>query len=550
MDFTVEQDLSVYDAEALAAKITEGEAAFDALLSKADPTDDDVAQAEVIFGLLTSLRAEQTNRTTPDQRAAKMAALREQASVQPRNPEPTPEPTPDPAPTPDPEPAPTTEPAPAAEPPARSEPATPVQTAGTVATLSRRVSRPVLPETPRADSIVITASADVPGFAVGQVMGDWDHLTDGFLNKARAFPTAWGIENSALQRYPVGQFNLSFPTELVASGTRDSDVVELAGRESRLPGNSLTASGGWCAPSETIYDLCNGGSTDGLWDLPEISVSRGGVRYTSGPDFSALYAATFCQTEAQAIAGTPKTCYEVPCPPFQEVRLEACGICLTSPILTEAGYPELVAAFLKEAMIAHQHAITAKLLTQALAAATPIELASRGSSASDILDHVEFIATVARSNFRIGFSATVEVVLPNWVAGAIRSDLSIRNGVDLLSVTDADIASYFAARNVSLQFIQSWQVLDETATGYPAEVEALIYPAGTFVKGVSPVISLDAVYDAASLKQNLYTALFYEQGVLLLQKCYKAYKTTIDLCSAGTTGAASNTECLTGTVLP
>jgi hypothetical protein len=157
---------------------------------------------------------------------------------------------------------------------------------------------------------------------------------------------------------------------------------------------------------------------------------------------------------------------------------------------------------------------------------------------------------VARSNYRISFSATVEVVLPAWVSGAIRSDLSIRTGVDLLAVTDADIASYFAARNVSLQFVQSWQALDATATGYPATVEVLIYPAGTFVKGVSPVISLDAVYDAASLKQNLYTALFYEQGVMLLQKCYSAYKTTIDLCSAGITGAASNTECLTGTVLP
>jgi hypothetical protein len=76
-------------------------------------------------------------------------------------------------------------------------------------------------------------------------------------------------------------------------------------------------------------------------------------------------------------------------------------------------------------------------------------------------------------------------------------------------------------------------------------MEVLVYPAGTFVKGTSPVINLDAVYDAASLKQNLYTALFYEQGVLLLKKCYTAYKATIPLCSAGVSGIANNAACLT-----
>jgi hypothetical protein len=323
-------------------------------------------------------------------------------------------------------------------------------------------------------------------------------------------------------------------------------VVDYAGREMRLPGQSLTASGGWCAPSETIYDLCGGGSLDGLWSLPEIQVNRGGVRYTAGPDYAALYAAPFYQTEAQAIAGTAKTCYEVPCPPFTEVRLDAAGICLTSPILTEVGYPELVAAFIREAMIAHQHAVTAKLLTSAIAGATALSIASRKSTAADTLDSVEFVANMARANYRVANNATIEVVLPFWAKGAIRADLAMRGGVDLLGVTDAQIAGYFAARNVNVQWIFSYQPLVTGATnGYPATMEVLVYPAGTFVKGSSDVINLDAVYDAASLKQNLYTALFFEQGVLLLRKCYTAYKATVALCSAGTTGIANNAACLT-----
>ena len=224
------------------------------------------------------------------------------------------------------------------------------------------------------------------------------------------------------------------------------------------------------------------------------------------------------------------------------MRLDVVGICLTSPILLEVGYPELVAAFLREAMIAHQHAVSAKLLTAALAGSTALAFPDRKSTASNTLDDIEWVANLARASFRVANSATVEVVLPFWAKAAIRADLSMRTGVDLIGVTDGQIASYFAARNLSVQFIFNFQPLATgTTNGYPATMDALIYPAGTFVKGTSDVINLDAVYDSASLKQNLYTALFFEQGVLLLKKCYTSYKATIALSEAGITGAANNT---------
>jgi len=542
MDFSIVVDLSTYSTDDLAAKISEGEAELDRLFALDNPTEDDVQAATTVGAALTSLRNEKNTReTSAADRGARMQALREAASVQPVATIPEPEPTPDPAPEPTPGPDPT--------PVAKSEPvlipaAVIPAPVSTVAALSQS-PRPVVPT---SGPVTITAAADVSGYATGAVMDSWDAVTDGFINMARAFPTAWGIEGAQPQRYPVSQFHLDFPDSLVASGNRDADVIEYASKENRLPGNSLTASGGWCAPSETIYDLCGGGSLDGLWSLPEIQVNRGGVRYTAGPDFAALYAAPFYQTEAQAIAGTAKTCYEVPCPPFVEVRLAAAGICLTSPILTEVGYPELVAAFIREAMIAHQHAVTAKLLTDAVAGATAMSFGAtaRKSTAADTLDIVELVANQARATYRVANNATIEVVLPFWAKGAIRSDLAMRTGVDLIGVTDQQIAGYFSARNVNVQWIFSYQPLATGATnGYPATMEALVYPAGTFVKGSSDIISLDAVYDSASLKQNLYTALFYEQGVLLLKKCYTAYKVTIPLCSAGTTGIANNAACLT-----
>ena len=64
-----------------------------------------------------------------------------------------------------------------------------------------------------------------------------------------------------------------------------------------------------------------------------------------------IYAACgFFQTEAEAIAGDCKDCCSVDCPPFDEVRLDAIGLCVKSPLLTEAAYPELVQRFLEGAL--------------------------------------------------------------------------------------------------------------------------------------------------------------------------------------------------------
>ncbi|HEY5421317.1 MAG TPA: major capsid protein, partial [Marmoricola sp.] len=79
------------------------------------------------------------------------------------------------------------------------------------------------------------------------------------------------------------------------------------------------------------------------------------------------------------------------------------------------------------------------------------------------------------------------------------------------------------------------------AVAYPTTYSALIYPAGTFIKGTSDVISLNAVYDSASLATNVYTALFFEEGVLVAKMCNEAALVTLPICNAGRTGAANFT---------
>ena len=73
------------------------------------------------------------------------------------------------------------------------------------------------------------------------------------------------------------------------------------------------AAAGWCAPSETIYDLVETETLDGILDTPEMQTTRGGwnIPVNGGPDFASIYnalgnAGVTHLTEAQVIADTAK----------------------------------------------------------------------------------------------------------------------------------------------------------------------------------------------------------------------------------------------------
>lgn len=540
------QNFTSLDDAALVAYAAEVRAAFDALAGTDNPTIEQITEAESLAEHLDAIAAHQEAQVAAEaDRIARAAALRERFSADaPEEAE-----------------AETEaegseeegEEAVVEEPAETEEELVETPARGGVATLARRVTRPARPAAP---PVTITAAADVPDFSTGSKLNGLDTVSTALVNRMRGFGTPSGdgsIEN--LQHYGVASFRLDFPEDLtIDRHSDDMEVLTYAARESRLPGGSLTksraltASGGWCAPSETLYDLCAGETAEGILSVPEVNVARGGIKYTSGPDFSTIYSNVgFCQTEAQAIAGTTKPCYEVPCPPFVEVRLDACGLCIKAPILTNAAYPELVQRWLSGAMIAHQHKMNAKVINAIVAAAGVSKtITAAGSTTTDTLGSLELIADGLRSKYRLPMEATMEVVLPFWVDGAMRTDLSNRMGVMPQVITDQVLQSHFAARGLNVSFVYDWQdspfpAGTAPAVAYPATVQAVMYPAGTFIKGTSDVINLNAVYDAASLATNIYTALFFEQGVLVAKMCNEAALVTLPICNAGRTGIANLT---------
>lgn len=402
--------------------------------------------------------------------------------------------------------------------------------------------------------------ADVPGFAADSdasfedLAVALDRRLQGFNSGAYAAAARAGRAMS--ERHSLAVVRKHFDERATVSSPESADAaMAFAVNEKNLPGGSLVAAGGWCAPSETVYDLLEDESRDGLISLPEINVTRGGIKFTKGPKFADLYAApSFNFTEEEAKAGKylpdaanqgankvgAKPVYNVPCTEFEEVRLSAAGIHVQANLLQQRGYPELVARTIRGALVAHEHKMSERIIASMERQSTSVSMDSgQIGAAAPILTAIELQVEHYRYAQRLSRSTTLEAVFPYWVHGAIRTDLSRREGVDLIDINDARIDAWFKARGVNPQFVYDWQALTGDASAFKAwgaSLKFLLYSAGTFVKGGQDVITLDTVYDSVLLGQNDYTALFTEEGYLVAKRGHDARVVTVPLNPNGGTG--------------
>lgn len=558
--FDVPEDLTALSAEEFAAflaKVREFATATAA---------DEAASPELLLAtrdLFASASAEDTRRTEQSAAAATARAELSAGLAPATQPEPTPEPEPVPAPR-----------------PGGSDPVPAIVASTTPAAPASTLDTPPPAVAPRYASMV--ASADAPGtggeltsFAmVGELI---ERRLSGYSASGTKRPKAdieartsgnnrFKVGGRTLQRHGNVQFTRQFPAELRVTDDKGAmSVLEYATSEARLPGGSLvasmelqvkagkslTAAAGWCAPSETIYDLCELETLEGMLDIPEVQATRGGffVPEDGGPNFSTIYDSIGDEgdvilTEYDVINGTDKVCVEIPCPDFVEVRLDVAYVCITGSLLQRRGYPEAVARFSRGAMVALAHkvneSVIARIVAQSGAPVTIAADASGDDAASALLSAVELAIEDMRYRHRMGRSATMEVVLPAWVLAPIRAALARRAGVAAINVTNAEILAAFTTRGAVPRFVYDWQDAYSGLSGgpgaqtaittWPSTVQFLVYPAGTWVKPVRDVVSLDTVYDNALLTQNQYTALFAEDGFNVLKMCAdsRLYSATID----------------------
>jgi hypothetical protein len=409
------------------------------------------------------------------------------------------------------------------------------------------------------------------GFGVGQPV-DFNDMGTVIDNRLRTFNPKQFANAAAAGRKmrqqfgvatiqkPQGDFFISDPD----NASQVEDVIKRATDQANTPKGSLVASGGWCAPSETIYDIYDCGEVaDGLYSIPTVGIARGGIRFNRGLNFGDIMAQTgFHYTEEQDILGNygvdadgigndtagSKPCFHVECVDFVEERLELDGLCLTAGLLQARGYPEVIADTIRKALIAHEIRLDSRTIAKVVAGSTAVSLpADQVGATAPLLTAIELQAQHYRASGSLGDNTVLEGVFPQWVRGAVRSDLSRRLGVDLISVPNARIAQWFSDRQIAPQFVANWQSVGTTAasgfTAWPTEVDFLLYKAGTWVKGQSDVITLDTIYDSTLLGTNDYTALFTEEGNLVARRGCDSRVVTVPICPTGDTGGGVAIDC-------
>ena len=372
-------------------------------------------------------------------------------------------------------------------------------------------------------------------------------------------------------RKPTGARG-AYATQTLARLQRDVPLVEdshalvaaitAATDERNLPGGSLTAAGGWCAPSEQLYDFCDVPEATDLLSLPEITINRGGIRWPVEPDLSDVYENFqffFTEPELEAVDsgdGTPtafKHCVEIPCADeFVELRLNAVGYCVEAGILQTQGWPELIEWFMRSLTQEHLRAISRRTILDMVAgsgAAKVIPPTSVLGSAASVLNSLALMATNLRLQKGLARNATIEGVAPSWFHEVLRADLALRDGLDVLAVGDAQISGWLSARNIALQFVGDWQTRDDDLPGsldtlvWPDSVNILLYPAGTWFRSMSNVIELGVMYPKEQLQVNRYTRFFTEDAIAVGKRCNNSINVTVPLCVSGAIGARQYVEC-------
>lgn len=381
---------------------------------------------------------------------------------------------------------------------------------------------------------------------------------DSFANMGEAVPhmiRAWdglrGAKNGTERE--VFSIRENVDPKLVANGRNDQEVVNYAISQARLAnGAGLLAAGGWCAPAEQRYDVCDLASLDGLLDLPTVSVPRGSISYFRALTYSSVATLVldgigdFTNTELEALPPVVKPCVEIPCIDPVTFTLDAVSFCVRAGILQRRAFPELIEAWMNQAMIAYQHYLNARRIAAIVTLATAHDTVTapvRVGALAQFLEQMDLQATNIRFDHGMAQDEVIEGFAPFWLPMVFRADVSKRANDAEWNFTVAELNSQLAARNVRLQWVKDY--VDAPFTGasdvvaFPATVNVVLYPAGAYLNAADPIIRVGGLQDSTLLQTNREQILFLETAEGIMPGCGDGSVITIGLCASGETGGAA-----------
>lgn len=515
-DFHLPESLDGLTSEGLAGLHDEAVAEFTALNANDDLSNETLDRMGYLADAIDTLRARQAELAEATDRRADLSN-RVAASVETTTaPEPEPEPEVE---VPQPE---------AAE-------------AETVVAAARPAATPVpstqVPEATRP-MLVITAAADIPQITGGSQL-DLDQVARAMHFKARTLPDHSGYVN-------VATAEKVFAEGYDLTGLSQAEIFESIMDNSGA--GALVASGGWCAPSEQLYDFfdieCARGS---VLTLPTFQANRGGVIWPISSPLPAVNTTDWVHTESDDIAGYEKPCITIPCPDFDECRLAAHGICVTAGNLMDRAYPENVRRYLNQVFIAHERNENLRKIQILMDGSVAAHFGQSFGAASALINAILLQAAGYRDKFRMCDGAMLEAVFPLWVRDVIRGDIARQQGSlsgDVSGMpSNGDIDSWFRTAGISVQFVNDWQPLANNAIHWPTTVSFLMYAAGTWVEFNGGTLDLGVVRDSVLNSTNDFTAAWMEEFWCIGMKGYESRLISVPICPSGEVGERAMVDC-------
>jgi len=414
--------------------------------------------------------------------------------------------------------------------PAGDEPATTPEndpeTADTTVTAENeeeaKVDTPSVPEdrqplaTPVAASNVVIAAADVPDVSAGQPFTDRDQFVNAMVDKIGALRDAEG-RGEHVRVASVKAPEMDDSRTLLAGDTlgNQAKIAEALGH-SPAETQALIASGGYCAPLESRYDVFGVGSTARPLKgaLPGFRAQRGGIRWITPPSLAGVTGSAGVWTAATDATpgGATKNKLIVACGAEQTVAISAITLEMQFGNFMARAYPEMVARNTDLGLIAQARLAEQTLFASMATLSTAVTSALQLGTARDFLWVLARAAASYRTRHRMDPDAQLSAIVPAWVRDAMREDVawSLSPTTDnVLAESDQAIQSWISERNIDV----TWYMDDASfATAQAAGVLAdfptsfvwEIFAPGTFLFLDGGTLDIGVVRDSTLVGTNDY----------------------------------------------
>lgn len=340
--------------------------------------------------------------------------------------------------------------------------------------------------------------------------------------------------------------------------TRIREAITAAAGGSPL---AITAAGGLGAPRDTDYSMVGFEATDRPVKaaLPTYTTERGGVRFIRPPSLASLNGAVGIWTVQNDIDAATNPAIRKPALrvlPGGEIAVDVQAITNTLIIgnLMTRAYPEFIARITELALAAHARIAEQQLLTQLGALSTSVSgTATEGQTNGGkqigatrvLLPLLDRAAVAMRNRLRMGKDLPLQLILPEWSEGILRSDLAMQEpGDTALGVTDAELMSYFAARQLAVTWAldgeagQQFSVQNPgPVNSWPTSIVSYLFPAGAFNFLDGGTLDLGIVRDSTLTAANDYM-LFSETFEALLYRGGEAFRINQAVTPSGIAQAA------------